>query len=64
VSTAILSVYSSCGINNKISIWVKIIKLKEKKLCKQLCILGDFNVIKKSSERKEINLEERRSGKV
>jgi len=47
-----MNVYSSCNINDKIEMWDEIIKIKLAKDCKQWCILGDFNDVRKPNERK------------
>jgi len=56
VPIIVLNVYSSCVVNDKIVMWEEITKLKLQETCKQLGILGDLNVIRKTSERKKDKL--------
>jgi len=48
-------VYSSCEFNEKVSLWEELVNIKLGEECKQWCILGDFNAVRKSNERRGLN---------
>ena len=55
IPVAIFNVYSSCNFNEKIQLWEELITIKSGEACRQWCVLGDFNAVRKVSERRGLN---------
>lgn len=51
IPVAIFNVYSLCEFKGKVEKWEELVNLKNVEGCKQWCILGDFNAVRKTSER-------------
>ena len=52
---AVFNVYSSCNFNEKVKMWEELINIKMGVGCSHWCILGDFNAVRKMTERRGIN---------
>jgi len=48
-------VYSPCNFKEKVKLWEELINVKLGVACSQWCILGDFNAVRKTSERRGLN---------
>ena len=55
ISVVVFNVYSSSVITEKEELWKDLTLIKAANVCKSWCILGDFNAVRKSSERKGLN---------
>jgi len=55
IHVAIFNVYSSCDFNEKVSLWKELVNIKLGEECKKWCLLGDFNAMRKISERRGQN---------
>lgn len=51
VLAVVINVYSLCNINDKHETWEEIPKVKLMEDCKQQCVLGDFNAVRKLFEK-------------
>jgi len=51
----IFNVYSCYEFNEEVRLWEEPVNIKLGEVCKQWCVLGDINVMRKSSEKKGLN---------
>jgi len=68
ILVVVFNVYSSSVITEKEELWKDLTLIKAANVCKSWCILGDFNAVRKSSEKKRFKLKrlynDKRSGRV
>jgi len=55
ILVVVLNVYSSCNYKEKVGMWEQLINIKAGEACRQWCVLGDFNAVRKINERKGLN---------
>jgi len=55
IPVAIFNVYSSCDFKEKVEMWEELINVKLGEACRQWCVFGDFNAVRKINERRGLN---------